>query len=114
MLAVAAPSLAHRAAAVLLGHPTLSREGALASSIAVVALFFPHVDALKRVRFLAQLIPDRTLADHTALCVDALTVFANVSGLQAFVYVCKGGGKKMIKQNIDCLNKTMYDMNMIL
>lgn len=72
---------------MLLGHPTLPREGALASSIAVVALFFPHVDAPKRIRFLAQLIPDRTFADHTALRVDAPTVFANVSGLHAFIYI---------------------------
>lgn len=45
LLAMTAPSLAHRATTVLPGHPTLPWEGALASSIIIVALILPYIDA---------------------------------------------------------------------
>lgn len=50
LLAVTAPSLAHRAATVLLGHAALPWEAALASSIIIVALLLPDIDTLQRVR----------------------------------------------------------------
>lgn len=88
LLAITAPSLAHRAATVLLGHSTLPWEGALTPSIIIVTLFLPHIDAPQRVRSLAQSISDWALANHSALRIDASSVLANASCLHAFIYVC--------------------------
>lgn len=87
LLTITAPSLAHRAATVLLSHSTLPWKGALATSIIIVTLFLPHIDASQRVRSLAQLISDWALANHSTLRIDAPSVLANASCLHALVYV---------------------------
>lgn len=74
---------------MFLGHPTLSWEGALASSIIIVALFLPHIDTPQRVWSVAQSISDWALANHSALRIDASPVLANIPRLYALVYVCE-------------------------
>lgn len=87
LLAVTAPSLAHRAATMFLGHPTLPWEGALASSIIIVALFLPHIDTPQRVWSVAQSISDWALANHSALRIDASSILTNIPCLHALVHV---------------------------
>lgn len=73
---------------MLLGHSTCSRVSAPPPRVAVVTGFFPDIDAPHGVRFVAQSVPDRALADHSAVGVNAATVLADPFGLHAFIYVC--------------------------
>lgn len=89
MLAVSSPSFPHRAAAMFLRHPTSSGISATSSRVIVVTRFLPYVDAPHRVRFVAQLESNWTVANHSTVRVEAATIFTNPWCLHAFVNVYK-------------------------
>jgi len=62
-------------------------NAALTMSVVVIAQILPHIDARHRVRPIAQLISNRTLANHATFCVDAPAILADASRLHAFVHV---------------------------
>lgn len=88
LFAVTTPGLAHCAATVFPGHSAFSRSCTLTTSVIVVTLFLPDVDAPHRVRFVAQLESNWTLADHTTFRIDAPAILADSPRLHAFVHIC--------------------------